>query len=154
MRFASINLGTKYWEKNMTSVGLKNNKLYWYRRMNKLLILCRSSLVALLLISIPLIALGEKQRRYASSFPPSDSMIIKKTSELSRCPKDIKTIVGKLQTSENIWTLYYEAISTKTNNIEVYDNVQLKKLDTDIWILECSSHINGRSYDTFYYPVD
>ena len=122
--------------------------------MNKLFILCRSTLIASLLVSIPLMAQGVEQRRYVSSFPPSDSMIINKSSELSRCPEDIKNIVGKLQTSENIWTVYYEAISPKTNNLEVYDNMQLKKLDTGIWILECAMHSNGRSYDTFYDQTD
>ena len=122
--------------------------------MNNLLILFRATLIALFLIFVPLLAQGLEPRRYVSSFPPPDSMIIKKSNELSHCPEDIKNIVGKLPTSENIWTVYYEAVSTRTNDLEVYDNMVLKKLDTGIWILECDKHVNGRSYDTFYDQVD
>jgi len=117
--------------------------------MNKILILCCSPLIALMLVSFPLLALGLEQRLYVSSFPPPDSMIIKKSSDMRHCSDSIKKIVGKLQTSENTWTVYYEKISPLTNNFEVYDNMQLKKLDTGVWILECGAHINGRSYDTF-----
>ena len=69
-------------------------------------------------------------------------------------PLFIKNIVGKLQRSENIWTIYYETISTITNKLEVYSNMQLKRLDTDIWILECGKYANDSSYDTFYDLAD
>ena len=118
--------------------------------MKKLLIICQFALIVLLLVSIPLIARSEEQR-YVSSLPPSDSMIIKKADEMRRCPKDIKKIVGKLQTSENIWTVYYEVISSQSKKITVYDEMQLRKLDIGIWILECSKIGKPRSYDTFYH---
>ena len=120
--------------------------------MKKLLIICQFALIVLLLVSIPLIALSE-ERRYVSSLPPSDSMIIKKADEMSHCPKDIKKIVGKLQTSENIWIVYYDLIPSKYKKSEVYDKMLLKKLDTRIWILECGDSIEGRTYDTFYNEV-
>jgi len=117
--------------------------------MNKLLVLCQAALTLSLFIAIPS-ALGEEQR-YVSSFPPSDSMIIQKAKELRRCPKDLKNIIGKLQTSENIWTVYYEVISSQSKKITVYDEMQLRKLDIGIWILECSKIGKPRSYDTFYH---
>ena len=120
--------------------------------MKKLLIICQFALIVLLLVSIPLIALSEEQR-YVSSLPPSDSMIIKKADEMRRCPKDIKKIVGKLQTSENIWVVYYDLIPSKSKKSVVYDRMLLKKLDTGIWILECGDSIRGRTYDTFYNEV-
>ena len=120
--------------------------------MKKLLIICQFALIVLLLVSIPLIALSEEQR-YVSSLPPSDSMIIKKADEMRRCPKEIKKIVGKLQTSENIWVVYYDLIPSKSKKSVVYDRMLLKKLDTSIWILECDNSIGGRTYDTFYNEV-
>ncbi len=143
-------LARKYQSRNAMTAGvLKKNKIHWKCRMKKLLVLCQAALTVSLFIAIPL-ALGEEQR-YVSSFPPSDSMIIQKANELRRCPKDIKNIIGKLQTSENIWTVYYEVISSQSKKNSVYDEMQLKKLDAGIWILECSKTGKPRSYDTFYH---
>lgn len=117
--------------------------------MKKSFILIQLALTAFLLTAVPFTALGEEQR-YMSSFPPSDDMIIKKAIELKRCQNDITNIIGKLEISENIWTVYYEAISDITKEVEVYDEMELKKLDTGIWILECFKRAERRSYDTFY----
>lgn len=101
------------------------------------------SVIAATMLTCPALA----DEVYQSKKMPPDEAIIQKAKEIKSCDQTIKSIFGKLPLhhSDDTWEVYY-IFETKEKPVNINNNMRLKKLDTDIWIVECGNPLIGEMF--------
>jgi len=94
-------------------------------------------IVVIMLVCPTLLALAAEEV-YESKSPPPNEAIIKTADTLQNCDHNIQTIIGKqqLHLSDDTWNVYY-VFKAKGGQSTLNNDMRLKKLDTNIWVVEC-----------------
>lgn len=120
---------------------MKNSLIAHLLRLLILTVCVRRSVVVLITLFLASPAYAEV---YVSDSPPPEALILTKARSMKHCDDDIVGIVGKLPVRNNVWQVYY-------SREKYWDNeMTLKQLDTNIWILECGDALTGTSWGAIH----